>query len=151
MRCLSLYEAGLRPLSTSKDTPFSPIQLRQLALQSRSNAASLAREIGTDPYSAYTTISTGQLAIPSGSWFLRLLAVILVFPEMAYPLQATRSLVVAIVFTFLATLTVGLRLVARRQKRVELGYDDLMIVLGLIFTYPVMILLILGKFDRPRE
>ena len=69
---------------------------------------------------------------------------------MAYPLQALRSLVVAIVFTVVATLTVGFRLVARR-KRVGLGYDDFMIIVGLLFTYPVMILLILGNFDRPLE
>lgn len=66
---------------------------------------------------------------------------------MAYPLQALRSLIIAIVFTSLATLTVGLRLLARRQKRVELGYDDFMIIVGLFFCYPVMTLLILGKFD----
>ena len=69
---------------------------------------------------------------------------------MAYPLQALRSLVIAIVFTVVATLTVGLRLLARR-KRVGLGYDDFMIIVGLLFTYPVMILLILGNFDRPLE
>lgn len=64
---------------------------------------------------------------------------------MAYPLQALRSLIVAIVFTFLATLIVGLRLLARRQKRIELGYDDFMVIVGLILTYPVFILLILGE------
>ena len=70
---------------------------------------------------------------------------------MAYPLQALRSLIIAAVFTALATLTVGLRLLARRRKHVELGYDDFMMVVGLVFTYPVMILLILGRLDRPRE
>ena len=70
---------------------------------------------------------------------------------MTYPLQALRSLIIAVVFTVLATLTVGLRVLARRQKRVELGYDDFMIMIGLLFTYPVMILLILGKLNRPRE
>ena len=70
---------------------------------------------------------------------------------MAYPLQALRSLIIAVVFTALATLTVGLRLLARRRKRVELGYDDFIMVVGLFFTYPVMILLVLGKAYRPRE
>ena len=65
--------------------------------------------------------------------------------NMTYPQPALRSLIVAVTFTFAATVTVGLRLLARRLKRVELGCDDLMIAVGLIFTYPVMILLILGK------
>ena len=64
---------------------------------------------------------------------------------MAYPTQALRSLIVAVVFTFSATLIVGLRLLARRLKRVELGYDDFMIMVGLLFTYPVMILVILSR------
>ena len=67
---------------------------------------------------------------------------------MEYPLQALRALIIAVVFTYLATVMVGLRVLARKMKRAVLGKDDCMIMVGLFLVYPDMTLLIISKPER---
>ncbi len=49
-----------------------------------------------------------------------------------YPSSALASLIVPVVFTVLATVTVALRIAGRRIKRTPLWYDDFMIMAALV-------------------